>query len=229
MTTVQLEDGAIEALVRARRRDLLVADDPLRGRRIYIPLHQVKGFKGAFAAESAVPAGGSRASGEVPSAQANGGKPDDDGDGAEALPTGYRAMLLEAKGTFAEVRLSARQALHGYLAGVMNDFALFCTPLHGAVLLPLQHVQALSPYPAGLAPYRLEPEQFPIRPLSLGLSRHFEQQLERLEGEMTVLCRGFLPDVAGVLGPVRDGFVPVTEADGGRLLLPVSALRAVFL
>ncbi|QJC51360.1 hypothetical protein HGI30_07235 [Paenibacillus albicereus] len=226
MTTVQLEDGAIEAVVRARRRDLLVADDPLRSRRIYIPLHQVKGFKGSFAAE---PDGAHERDGESAERTIGSEPRDEAGIGATVLPTGYRAMLLEAKGTFAELRLSARHVLHGYLAGVMNDFALFCTPLHGAVLLPLEHVQALSPYPAGLSPYRLKPEQFPIRPLSLGLSRHFEQQLERLEGEMTVLCRGGYPDVAGVLGPVKDGFVPITEADGGKLLLPVRALKAVFL
>ena len=140
----------------------------------------------------------------------------------------YRKALHASKGSFSEIRLSSSRSLHGYLAGIMNDFLIFCSPLHGAVLIPLQHLSYLSPYPSGLAPYKLTPEQFPLRPLSLGLSRSFSQQLAKLEGEFIVAARGECPDAAGLLVSAAGPLAELTDADGSPVLLHVSAIEALY-
>ncbi|MCM3746813.1 hypothetical protein M3223_05530 [Paenibacillus pasadenensis] len=211
---IQLDGWEMEATVEARLKDMLVVRERAKGRIVYIPWHQVRGVKAYPSADGAAMASGSGL------AEAH---------KAEIVPNGYRAMLQGVKGSYSEVRLSRLHVLHGYLAGVMNDFSIFCTPLHGAVLIPMHHLQALSPYFPGTAPYRLGQEQFPLRPLTLGLARNFEQQLERLEGEMAVICRGGLPDCSGVVGPSKDGMMTMTEADGQEILLPVSAIHALFI
>ncbi|SDS13164.1 hypothetical protein SAMN05444162_0804 [Paenibacillaceae bacterium GAS479] len=203
---IQLEGWETEGILKVWHRDLLVLIDEGSRREVFIPLHQVKDMGMLAPAESIGLT-----------------------ETAATAYSGYRSALMAAKGVFSEARLSASHVLHGYLAGLMNDFVIFCTPLHGAVLIPFQHLQALSLYSPGMSPYRLSPEQFPLRPLSLGLARQFEQQLIRLEGEVAVICRGVLPDVAGVLGHVEEGFVFMTGADGQQLMLPLSAIHALFI
>ncbi len=141
----------------------------------------------------------------------------------------YRKILLASKGSFSEIKLSSHRQLHGYLAGVMNDFLIFCVPMKGAVLVPLGSLRCLSPYPPGLAPYRLTPEQFPLRPLSLGLARSFSQQLAKLQGEFIVAGRGELPDLSGVLAAVDGQLVTLTDASGSSVCLHFSAIEALHL
>ncbi|ASS68935.2 MULTISPECIES: hypothetical protein [unclassified Paenibacillus] len=141
----------------------------------------------------------------------------------------YRKILLASKGSFSEIKLSSNRQLHGYLAGVMNDFLIFCAPMNGAVLVPLGSLRCLSPYPSGLAPYHLTPEQFPLRPLSLGLARSFSQQLAKLQGEFIVAGRGELPDLSGVLASIDGQLVTLTDASGSSVCLHFSAIEALHL
>ncbi|OXM17169.1 hypothetical protein [Paenibacillus herberti] len=230
---IQLEGWETEGILKAWHKDLLVLDDEVRGREVFIPLHQVKDIQMLEPTEIGAETDAAGVGGKESSSNSEGSNK---GSGLESSAShrgksfsGYRPALMAAKGVFSEARLSASHVLHGYLAGLMTDFVIFCTPLHGAVLIPLQHLQALSLYSPGMSPYGLSPEQFPLRPLSLGLARQFEQQLIRLEGEMAVICRGALPDVAGVLGHVEEGFVFMTGADGQQLMLPLSAIHALFI
>ncbi|MBD2867559.1 DUF2642 domain-containing protein [Paenibacillus arenilitoris] len=142
-------------------------------------------------------------------------------------PVSYRKMLMNAKGMFSEIYITGNQSVHGYLTTVMNDFFVFYSPVYHTVIISLQHLKYLIPYNPNATPYTLTPEQFPLKPSPLTLSRTFDQQLRKLIGEFVVLDLGENPNKIGVLKNVGQSMIELANANGNSVFLHFDHVKTV--
>lgn len=142
-------------------------------------------------------------------------------------PLSYRKILMNAKGMFSEIYVSGNHSIHGYLTSVMNDFFVFYSPVYHTVIISLQHLKYLIPYSADATPYMLTPEQFPLRPSPVTLSRTFDQQLRKLIGEFVVLDLGENPNLTGVLKNVDQSMIELTTASGNAVFLHFDHVKSI--
>jgi hypothetical protein len=142
-------------------------------------------------------------------------------------PISYRKILMNAKGMFSEIYITGNQSIHGYLTTVMNDFFVFYSPVYHTVIVSLQHLKYLIPYNPNVTPYKLTPEQFPLKPSPLTLSRTFDQQLRKLIGEFVVLDLGENPNKIGVLKNVDQSMIELATASGNAVFLHFDHVKTV--
>jgi hypothetical protein len=139
----------------------------------------------------------------------------------------YRKILDNAKGRFIELYVTGNNAIHGYLTSIMNDYFAFYSPIYKTVFVPLDHVKWVVPYPFNATPYSLQPHHFPVSPVSIPLSRSFEQQCKRLEGNLVVFDLGDQPDKIGLLEKVESSKVEMKNANGETLLWNLQHLKTL--
>jgi len=139
----------------------------------------------------------------------------------QSEPISYRKVLLNAKGMFSEVYISGSQSIHGYVTSVMNDYFVFYSPVYHSIVISLDHLKYLVPYPPHSTPYGLTPEQFPLKPSPVSLSRTFEQQVRKLIGEFVVLDLGEHPHKIGVLKGLDDGMLAIANASGQTVYISI--------
>lgn len=147
----------------------------------------------------------------------------------QSEPISYRKVLLNAKGIFSEVFISGRQTIHGYVTSVMNDYFVFYSPVHHSIVISLDHLKYLVPYPPHSTPYGLTPEQFPLKPSPVSLSRTFEQQVRKLIGEFVVLDLGEHPHKIGVLKGLEDGMLAIANASGQTTYIHFNHVKTIHL
>lgn len=139
----------------------------------------------------------------------------------------YRKILMNAKGMFSEIYITGNQSIHGYVTTVMNDFFVFYSPVYHTVIISMQHLKYLIPYNPNVTPYTLTPEQFPLKPSPLTLSRTFDQQLRKLIGEFVVLDLGENPNKTGVLKNVDQSMIEIATASGNAVFLHFDHVKTV--
>ncbi|MBJ6363862.1 DUF2642 domain-containing protein [Paenibacillus sp. GCM10012307] len=139
-----------------------------------------------------------------------------------------RKILTAARGVFSEIYFASGRPVHGYVSSVMNDYFIFCTPVHHTVAVSLQHLKYMSPYaPDASAPYNLSPGKLAPRPSPVTLARTFNVQLRKLEGELIVLNMGLLPSDTGVLAAAGEQMLELTGEAGGRSFIAYEQVQSV--
>lgn len=138
----------------------------------------------------------------------------------------YRKILMNARGMFSEVSLGDK-TLHGYVTAIMNDYFAFFSPLHRSVYVAVNHVKYIVPYPPNITPFSLSYEHFPIQPSSMSLSRTFEQQLKKIEGEIVTINLEGKPYRAGLLKSMDNNLLQLVEAGGGTVIMHADHVKTV--
>ncbi|KHD86840.1 hypothetical protein [Heyndrickxia ginsengihumi] len=144
-------------------------------------------------------------------------------------PISYRKILINGKGKFVKIKLSETITLHGYIVNVLNDYILFYSPIYQVILISMQHVKWLIPYPPLQTPYGLTNKTFPIKPLNNPLARSFEEQLKKYEGDLVVFNMEASSDKAGVLKNIQNNIVEIQNASGEKVFRKLSHLKCVSL
>lgn len=144
-------------------------------------------------------------------------------------PVSYRKTLMNAKGMFAEIYISGKHSVHGYLTTIMNDFFVFYSPVYHTLIIPLHHLKYLIPYKPEATPYTLTAEQFPLRPSPFALARTLEQQLRKLVGELVIIDLGENANKIGVLKNVDQSMIELITASGNAVFLHFDHVKTVHL
>lgn len=148
---------------------------------------------------------------------------------AQSEPISYRKVLLNAKGMFSELFITGSQSIHGYVTSVMNDYFVFYSPVYHSVVISLDHLKYLVPYHPHSTPYGLTPEQFPLKPSPVSLSRTFEQQVRKLIGEFVILDLGEHPNKIGVLKGLDNAMLAIASASGQTVYIHFNHVKTIHL
>lgn len=139
----------------------------------------------------------------------------------------YRKVLMNAKGMFSELYITGNQSVHGYVTSIMNDFFVFYSPMYRSLFVSMRHLKTLIPYDDQTTPYSLEQEKFPVNPTSASLSRTFDQQLKKFEGEFVVLDLGVHPGKIGMLKSVTGNLIELVTADGASTFIHLDHVKTI--
>jgi len=91
----------------------------------------------------------------------------------------------------------------------------------------MKHLKILIPYDDQTTPYSLEQEKFPVNPMPASLSRTFDQQLKKFEGEFVVLDLGEHHGKIGLLKSVSDNLVELVTADGASTFIHLDHVKTI--
>lgn len=139
----------------------------------------------------------------------------------------YRKILQHARGQFVELYVSGRISLHGYVTAIMNNYFVFYSPIHKTVYIHMYHLKWLIPYSTNQTPFSLERERLPVSPYVLPLSRTFEEQLQKLVGEIVIFDLGDNENKIGLLNNIDNQFLELTSGKGVNLLLNLHHIKTV--
>ncbi|WP_018661086.1 hypothetical protein [Heyndrickxia acidiproducens] len=143
-------------------------------------------------------------------------------------PVSYRKILTNAKGRFVRLTLSDKQILYGYIASVLNDYLVFYSPVFKTILVAMQHVKWLTPYPAKQTPYGLADEDLPVKPINQPFARSFEEQLKKYEGTLLVFDLDPSTEKTGVLQKKDQNMLELSDAYGETVFLKLSHIKCVY-
>ncbi|MCZ8515790.1 DUF2642 domain-containing protein [Paenibacillus filicis] len=140
-----------------------------------------------------------------------------------------RNILDHAKGLFAEIYVTGNKSIHGYITSVMNDYFVFYSPVYKGTFVSMNHLKWLIPYHPDQVPYSLSNQSLPVNPVHIPLSRTFEEQCKRLEGNLVVFDLGDHPNKIGVLQKAGIQFMKLVNASGDEVLLGTHHLKTVYI
>ncbi|WP_110112347.1 DUF2642 domain-containing protein [Bacillus sp. CGMCC 1.16541] len=141
----------------------------------------------------------------------------------------YRKMLQHAKGRFVEIYVTGNKSIHGYITSVLNDYFVFYSPVYKTMCISLHHLKWLTPYNHELTPYMLNNEELPVKPSSIPLSRTFEEQLKKVEGELVVFDLGDNPYKIGVVKSIANNIVELITANGDEMFWKLMHIKTMHL
>jgi len=139
----------------------------------------------------------------------------------------YRKIIDNARGRFVEIYVSGNKTIHGYITSLMNDYFLFYSPSYKTMYVSLQHVKWIIPYHLNITPYLLSNQHFPMNPSTIPLSRTFEQQCKKLEGQLVVFDLGDQPNKIGHLLKVEQNKIELITALGQKMYWNLQHLKTV--
>lgn len=126
-------------------------------------------------------------------------------DAITAPPLANKLSLIEVlraaeKRVFVELNVIAHQLVHGHITHVMDDYIVFFSPVYQTMIIPLQHIKWLIPYPASAHPYGFSQliRQEPTAPVKL-FARTFDKQIESMQGAFITCNIGDKESVSGKL------------------------------
>ncbi|MET3291539.1 UNVERIFIED_CONTAM: hypothetical protein ABID98_004109 [Brevibacillus sp. OAP136] len=138
-----------------------------------------------------------------------------------------RKMITNAKGMFVKLYVVGNQTLHGYVINVLNDYFVFYSPVYKNIFVSIYHLKWLIPYTQNTTPYSLKSQQIAFNPSSVSVSRSFEEQLKRLEGNIVVFDIGDNPAKSGLLKKVSDKMIILVTGEGEEISWNVQHLKTV--
>ncbi|MBM7703305.1 DUF2642 domain-containing protein [Metabacillus iocasae] len=147
----------------------------------------------------------------------------------ESETISYRKMLQHAKGRFVEIYVTGNKSIHGYITSVLNDYFVFYSPVYKTMCISLHHLKWLTPYNHELTPYMLNNEELPVKPSSIPLSRTFEEQLKKVEGNLVVFDLGDNPQKIGVVKSIANNIVQLITADGEMMFCKLMHIKTMHL
>ncbi len=145
----------------------------------------------------------------------------------QAKTISYRKILDQARGHFVQIYVTGDKAVHGYLTSIMNDYFIFYSPVYRTMMVSLNHLKWLIPYPLSLTPYSLNNNTFPLNPSPIPLSRTFEQQCKRYEGNLVVFDLADHPNKIGLLQHVDNNMVKLIVANGEKVFWNMHHLKTI--
>lgn len=139
----------------------------------------------------------------------------------------YRKTLQQARGQFLEVYVSGMLSLHGYVTAIMNNYFVFYSPVYKSIYIPMYHLKWLIPYQNNQTPFSMERERLPVSPSVLPLTRTFEEQLNKLIGEIVIFDLGVNPYKIGLLNNIEEHFAELIIAKGESFFLNLHHIKTV--
>ena len=138
-----------------------------------------------------------------------------------------RKTLTSAKGIFTEIYVTSKQALHGYIISIMNNYFVFYSPIYKTMFISLSHLKWLIPYTNNQRPYGLSNSSLPVNPSNITFARSFEVQIEKLIGELIVFNIGENENVMGRIQAIKNNFVELITAKEEPIYLNLQHIKTV--
>lgn len=138
-----------------------------------------------------------------------------------------RKILTSAKGIFTEIYVTSKQALHGYIISIMNNYFVFYSPIYKTMFISLNHLKWLIPYTNNKRPYGLSNSNLPVNPSSITFARSFEIQVEKLKGELVVFNIGENENVIGKIQNIKNNFVELISAKEDPVYLNLHHIKTL--
>jgi hypothetical protein len=141
----------------------------------------------------------------------------------------FRKILNHAKGRFVENYVTGDKTIPGYLTSIMNDYFVFYSPVYKAIFVSMNHLKWLIPYSPDLTPYSLSNQSLPVNPISISLSRTFEEQVKKLAGNLVVFDLGDNPDKVGLLQKADNQIIELVNANGEKVCWNTHHIKTVYI
>jgi hypothetical protein len=138
-----------------------------------------------------------------------------------------RKTLTAAKGIFTEIYVTSKQALHGYIISIMNNYFVFYSPIYKTMFISLNHLKWLIPYTNNQRPYGLSNANLPLNPTNITFARSFEVQIDKLIGELIVFNIGENENVIGKVEGVKNNFVKLITAKEAPVYVNLQHIKTV--
>ena len=138
-----------------------------------------------------------------------------------------RKTLTAAKGIFTEIYVTSKQALHGYIISIMNNYFVFYSPIYKTMFISLNHLKWLIPYTNNQRPYGLSNANLPVNPTNITFARSFEVQIDKLIGNLIVFNIGENENVIGKVQGVKNNFVELITAKEDPVYLNLHHIKTV--
>jgi hypothetical protein len=138
-----------------------------------------------------------------------------------------RKTLTAAKGIFTEIYVTSKQAIHGYIISIMNNYFVFYSPIYKTMFISLNHLKWLIPYTNNQRPYGLSNANLPVNPSNITFARSFEVQIEKLVGTLIVFNMGENENAMGKITGIKNNFIELTTAKGNPLFLNLQHIKTV--
>lgn len=149
--------------------------------------------------------------------------------GSDLNSISYRKILNNGKGVFVEIYVTGKQSLHGYITNIMNNYFTFYSPVYKTMLISLDHMKWLIPYNGIRTPYSLSREQLPVIPANISLSRTWDEQLKKLEGQLVVFDIAETSDKIGLLKSVENNILELITAPEENIYWNLKHIKTVHL
>ncbi|CCF14422.1 uncharacterized protein ywrJ [Brevibacillus laterosporus GI-9] len=141
----------------------------------------------------------------------------------------YRNILNKAKGLFLEINVTGSHFLHGYVTTILNNYLVFYSPVFKTMFISLHHVKWLIPYSRSFTPFSLSNHHLQIKASQIPLSRSFEEQMKRLEGELIILDTGDDPHKIGIVSRLDNNLLELISMTGDRTTWNVQHIKTIHL
>ncbi|CAH2716019.1 hypothetical protein BACCIP111895_03203 [Neobacillus rhizosphaerae] len=138
-----------------------------------------------------------------------------------------RKTLTSAKGIFTEIYVTSKQALHGYIISIMNNYFVFYSPIYKTMFISLNHLKWLIPYTNHQRPYGLSNASLPVNPSNITFARSFEVQIEKLIGELIIFNIGENEDMIGKIQGIKNNFVELISAKEDPVYINLQTIKTV--
>jgi hypothetical protein len=138
-----------------------------------------------------------------------------------------RKTLTAAKGIFTEIYVTSKQALHGYIISIMNNYFVFYSPIYKTMFISLNHLKWLIPYANNQRPYGLSNASLPVNPSNITFARSFEVQIEKLNGTLAVFNIGENENSMGKIMGIKNNFVELISAKGDPVYINLQHIKTV--
>jgi hypothetical protein len=138
-----------------------------------------------------------------------------------------RKTLTAAKGIFTEIYVTSKQAIHGYIISIMNNYFVFYSPIYKTMFISLNHLKWLIPYTNNQRPYGLSNASLPVNPSNITFARSFEVQIEKLNGTLTVFNIGENENSMGKIMGIKNNFVELVTAKGDPVYINLQHIKTV--
>ncbi|MGG3451145.1 hypothetical protein [Domibacillus aminovorans] len=154
-------------------------------------------------------------------------------DAITAPPLADKLSLIEIlraaeKGIFVELNVTAHQPVHGHITHVMNDYIVFFSPVYQTMIIPLQHIKWLIPYPASSHPYGFSQSirQEPNAPVKL-FARTLDKQIESMQGAFITCNIGDKESMSGKLIHKETNFLDLMTVKEQDVHVNVHHIKAI--
>ncbi|CAG9607881.1 DUF2642 domain-containing protein [Pseudoneobacillus rhizosphaerae] len=138
----------------------------------------------------------------------------------------YKALTI-AKGLFIKVYVTGNKSIHGYLTNIMNDYIVFHSPVYKTMLISINHVKWIIPYPPNKTPYSLKNENLSITPVTAPLAKTFDEQLKKLENELVIIDGGENTEKIGLLQKVRNNKMILITAEAETVYRNIEHIKSI--
>ncbi len=138
-------------------------------------------------------------------------------------------VLNNAKGVCTEIYVTGKLPFQGYIMSIQQDYFTFYSPVFKMMSISLNHLKWLAPYPNNILPFTMSNLNPPVISANGTLENTFEEQLNKLVGNLVIFDGGNDSIKIGLLKQVKNKIVGLTIANGETLFLNLNHLKSVHL